>query len=346
MGSNGNDLSSKAKFEQSSESPRKTGSLNGAKTGASSGQLARGLAFFSIGLGMAELLVPRGVASICGISKPNTKLIRLFGAREIASGIAILNTSENPEAAVWSRVAGDAMDLACLGKAMASSTAMKGRVAFATAGVLAVTALDVMCAKGCRTENGTASDSTSRRSLIIGRSAQDLYTVWRDFERLPEFIPELRSVEITSPTRSHWKATSVGGMNLVWDSEIVEDRPNELIAWRSLPNSSVEHSGSVQFESAPANRGTLVTIEIRYVPPVGAVTAVLAKVLREDPGQIALEALRRFKQLMEVGEVTLSDGAVWNNGFWSQRPAQPLNSKELNESSDLSLPTAHRTATA
>src|SRR5919205_461879 len=106
-------------------------------------RLAKGLGWFSVGLGLAELLAPRAIASISGVSKERTGLIRLYGLRELASGIAIFS-QEKPTEAVWSRVAGDALDLVSLGVACTSPDAKLGRVAFATANVLAVTALDVI----------------------------------------------------------------------------------------------------------------------------------------------------------------------------------------------------------
>src|ERR687889_839083 len=123
-------------------------------------QLARGLGWFSIGLGLAELLAPRGVAKVAGM-RGNTALIRLFGLREIASGLAIFAGGRRPAGPVWSRVVGDALDLACLGAAYANPGNDKARLTFATANVLAVTALDVLCAQqlgaegnGARTERG------------------------------------------------------------------------------------------------------------------------------------------------------------------------------------------------
>src|SRR5215203_5798365 len=112
---------------------------------SSTKRLAKGLGWFSIGLGLAELLAPRAIANISGVSNEHTGLIRLYGLREIGSGIAIF-AQEKPAEAVWSRVAGDAVDLVSLGVAASNPNAKLGRVAFATANVLAVTALDVMCA--------------------------------------------------------------------------------------------------------------------------------------------------------------------------------------------------------
>src|SRR5215203_125505 len=108
-------------------------------------RLAKGLGWFSVGLGLAELLAPRAIANISGVSNRRTGLIRLYGLREIASGIAIFS-QKKPTEAMWSRVAGDALDLVSLGVACTAPDAKVGRVTFATANVLAVTALDVICA--------------------------------------------------------------------------------------------------------------------------------------------------------------------------------------------------------
>src|SRR6185312_9712384 len=113
------------------------------KSGAT--RLARGLGWFSIGLGLTELLAPRAIASISGVSNKHTGLIRLYGLRELAAGVAIFS-QKKPTEAVWSRVAGDALDLVSLGVACTAPDAKRGRITFATANVAAVTALDVICA--------------------------------------------------------------------------------------------------------------------------------------------------------------------------------------------------------
>src|SRR5918997_5323081 len=109
-------------------------------------RLAKGLGWFSIVLGLTELLAPRAIANISGVSNAHTGLIRLYGLREIASGIGIF-AQKNPAEAMWSRVAGDAVDLASLGYACSAPDAKRGRITFATTSVLAVTALDIICAK-------------------------------------------------------------------------------------------------------------------------------------------------------------------------------------------------------
>jgi uncharacterized membrane protein len=303
--------------------------------GVSAEQLAQGLGWFSIGLGLAELLAPRGVAKIAGV-RGNTALIRLFGLREIASGIAIFAQGRRPAAAVWSRVAGDALDLAALAAAAASPGSNKGRVAFATANVLAVTALDVLCAQrlsGGNQNRGEGGTNQVKKSLIINRAPEELYQFWRDFENLPRFMKHLKDVRVTGDGRSHWVASAPAGTSVEWDAEVTEDRPNELIAWRSLEGSEVENKGSVRFDPAPGNRGTIVRVEIEYTPPGGALGAAVAWLSGTDAGQQAQESLRCFKQVMETGEVVVSDGTVWDNGLLTQRPAQPVSREELAQTS-------------
>jgi uncharacterized membrane protein len=288
--------------------------------------LARGLAYFSIGLGLAEILAPRGVARIAGARRGNTALMRLLGLREIAHGVAILTSGRRPAAAVWSRVAGDAVDLACLAGVFASPDSNKGRAAFATANVLGVAALDVLCAQllseGPAATAG-AGPVSAVTTLVINRPARELYDRWRDFERLPEFMHHLEAVHVTGERRSHWVAKAPAGMSVEWDAEITEDVPGERIAWRSLEGADVENSGSVSFVEAAGGRGTVVRVELTYSPPGGVLGKWGARLFGEEPEQQALSDLRRFKQLMETGEVMLSDGSLVGTGVTEQRPAQP-----------------------
>jgi uncharacterized membrane protein len=309
------------------------GALTDALEGVDAEKLARGLGWFSIGLGLAEVLAPGGIAKISGVSRKNTGLIRLLGLREIAHGVGIFSQGRRPTEALWARVVGDALDLACLGAAFASPETKKGRLAFATANVLAVTALDVLCAQqlsGGEGEGGGTKKGTTqvKNSLIINRAPEELYQYWHDFENLPRIMHHLESVRVTGAGRSHWVAKAPAGTSVEWDAEVTEDRPNELIAWRSLEGSQVENSGSVRFEPAPGNRGTVVKVEINYTPPGGPLGSLVAKLFGEEPGQQAQESLRCFKQLMETGEVVVSDGTFWDNGYLSQRPAQPVSREE------------------
>jgi uncharacterized membrane protein len=179
--------------------------------------------------------------------------------------------------------------------------------------------------------------------LIIDRPAEELYQSWRNFEQLPRFMRSLESVTVSAGRRSHWVAKTPAGLTVKWDAEIVEDKPGQLISWRSVEGSEINNSGSVHFRPAPGNRGTIVTVELNYDLPGGGVTNALAKLLREDPGVLAQESLRLFKQMMEVGEVTVSDGALWDNGFLTQRPAQPAEAQETNSPT---IPAERRAAAA
>jgi uncharacterized membrane protein len=297
--------------------------------GANPKKLARGLGIFSIGLGLTEFLAPEKVANLIGVRRSNTLLIRLFGLREIASGVAIFVQGRRPRQAVWSRVAGDALDLAALGAAFNSRRSNRAKLAFATANVVAVSALDVKCAKQLSDSSYESYGVPSRsdrsaaiKSLIINRPPEELYQAWRQFENLPRFMKQLESVTATSPTRSHWVAIGPGGRRVEWDAEITDDRPNEHIAWRSV-RGDVGHSGFVRFERAPGNRGTIVKIKLHYKLPGGKFGAGLAKLFGQDPSQRAKQALRHFKQLMETGEVVVSESTLHGNDLLSQRPAQP-----------------------
>ncbi len=297
-------------------------------------RLANGLGWFSVGLGLAEIAIPEKLARFIGISDKSRSLsvMRFYGLRELAAGVGILS-QRRPAGWLWARVAGDAVDLASLGSAMTDSNADRARVATATAAVLGVTALDVLCAQdmssGSKTESRAGKihqrDSAKRgvrltQTIIINRSPEELYRFWRDFNNLPTFMAHLASVQITGDTRSHWVANGPGGKKVEWDAEIVDDQANSHIAWRSLPNSDVDSSGSVRFERAPGGRGTLVKVQITYAPPGGALAAKIAKLFREEPGQQVEDDLRAFKQLMETGEVAKSDASI-HRGMHAAQPA-------------------------
>ena len=269
---------------------------------------ANGLGWFSIALGLAEVAAPRGIARLIGVRPDHSTLIRAMGLRELASGVGIL-TQRTPATALWSRVGGDAMDLACLGAALFSPQAERARVLTAGAAVAGVTVLDVLCAqqlsRGAETRGGVMPITVT---LAINRSASDLYGFWRDFANLPRFMRHLESVRVSGDRRSHWVAKGPAGTTVEWDAEITEDRPNEVIAWRTGETSDVDHSGSIRFSPAPQGRGTYVTVQMQYRPPGGALGAAFAALFGEDPSQTVKADLRRFKQLMETGEIITTAG--------------------------------------
>ncbi|MBD0315223.1 MAG: SRPBCC family protein [Nitrospiraceae bacterium] len=276
------------------------------------------LGWFSIGLGLLELAAPRRLARSIGVDD-HRLLVRSLGMREIISGVGIL-TQRQPAGWMWSRVAGDAMDLALLGAAFrVPGAGRRSRVALATAAVAGVTLADLFVSRRL-TESGSHGGLVQvSQSVTINRTAEDLYAVWRRFENLPPMLPHLASVRAVSDTRSHWVVRGPAGTSVEWDADIVEDRPNQHIAWQALPDADIRHAGSVRFRSAPAQRGTEVTVTFDYVPPAGRLGSAVATLFGVEPAQQVYEGLRAFKQIMETGEILRSDASIHRG----MHPAQP-----------------------
>jgi uncharacterized membrane protein len=145
------------------------------------------------------------------------------------------------------------------------------------------------------------------QTVTVNRPAEELYRYWHDLANLPRFMKHLVYVQ-PNGERSHWAARGPAGTTVEWDAEIVNERPNQLIAWRSLAGSTVETAGSVHFTPAPAGRGTVVHVELKYNPPAGKVGAAVAKLFGEEPNQQVRADLLRFKQIMEAGETAATRG--------------------------------------
>jgi uncharacterized membrane protein len=166
----------------------------------------------------------------------------------------------------------------------------------------------------------------ARTAVTIKRPVEEVYGFWRDFTNLPSFMYHLRSVEPAGNGRSHWTANAPAGATVDWDAELVEDQPNRRIAWASLEGSKVANSGSVAFTPAPGGDGTEVRVELSYDPPGGALGKVVAKLFGEEPQQQITDDLRRLKQVLETGEVVLSEGSPEGTRtarLVRQRPAEP-----------------------
>ncbi|HWE48379.1 MAG TPA: SRPBCC family protein [Bryobacteraceae bacterium] len=269
-------------------------------------KLATGLGWFSIGLGLAELLAPRRIQRLTGTSN-NKTLIRGFGLREIASGVGILEKPHDPKL-VWSRVAGDAMDLVSLGSALTSRKNDRLKTAGAFAAVAGVTAVDVLCAQRMsRQHHKSPTMAEAKGSIVINHSPEESYRFWRNLESLPQFMQFISRVQVTGDRQSHWVAAFPGGKSVEWDAELTEDVPDRRIAWRSSRGSDVYHFGAVDFEPAPGGRGTVVKVRMNYGGP-GTAAAVFAKLAGKSPEQILHKDLKRFKQLIETGEIITTEG--------------------------------------
>ena len=289
----------------------------------SSDGLALGLAWFSIALGVAELVAPSSVARLIGVPDDGRQesMLRAFGARELANGVAIL-TQPDSAAWMWARVGGDAIDLAYLGAAAGSEGAEQQRLNAAAAAVLGVTVLDVLSAtRQGRTLGRDRGRSRGRVSVThavtVNRPIEEVYRFWRRLDEFPRFMGHLESVETIGERRSRWRAKGPAGLTFEWEAEMTEDVENERIAWRSVPGSEVETSGSVRFGRAPGARGTEVRVTLQYSPPAGRLGRTIAWLFGEEPEQQVRNDLRRFKQIVETGEVVLSEGPGLS------RPAQP-----------------------
>ena len=146
------------------------------------------------------------------------------------------------------------------------------------------------------------------RSMTINRPIGELFAFWRDLSNLPTFMSHLRSVEILSEKRSRWKAKGPAGLSFEWEAEIVNEKPDALIAWQSCDGSSVPNWGVVRFSPAPGHRGTEISVQLEYEPIAGATGVALAKLFGEEPSQQIEEDLRRLKRMMEAGEIPTTAG--------------------------------------
>jgi len=148
--------------------------------------------------------------------------------------------------------------------------------------------------------------ATSLRAFLINRDRETLYNFWKDFRNLPRFMETLKEVRMLDGGRSCWIVEGPGGKDVELISEITEDQPGRRIAWTSREGSDVDHEGWIEFTDNAFGRGTEVRLFISYDPPGGVVGKVVAKVMQREPRIQARRELRRFKQLMETGEVSTS----------------------------------------
>ena len=146
------------------------------------------------------------------------------------------------------------------------------------------------------------------RSVTVNRPPAELYRFWRDFRNLPRVMSHLQSVTVIDDKRSLWVARAPAGRTVEWDAEIITERENELIGWRSLEGAEIANAGSVHFRPAPGGRGTEIRVELVYDPPLGPAGAALASLFQEEPSQQVREDLRHFKQMVEAGEIPTNDG--------------------------------------
>ncbi|MCY7270559.1 MAG: SRPBCC family protein [Sphingomonas bacterium] len=153
------------------------------------------------------------------------------------------------------------------------------------------------------------------RSQTINRPRREVYDRWRDFTRFPDFMDNVRSVTKVDDKTSRWTIEAPAGKTVELVTEITHDVPGERIAWKSVEESQIDTAGEVLFKDAAPGRGTVVTLILTYAPPGGTIGKIAAKLFRREPAIQARLDLRRFKQLLETGEVT-------TNASPSARPSE------------------------
>ena len=171
----------------------------------------------------------------------------------------------------------------------------------------------VAAAGGALAYLGATADSitherTARGTVLLNCSPADAYRFWRDFTNLQLFMRHIESVTVDERGRSRWTAIGPMGTHVSWTAEVIGERENEYIAWRSLPGSDLDHEGTVEFRPAPGNRGTIVDAIIRLRPLRGPFAYAVSKMFGKTPRFMMQQDLRRFKALIESGEIPTTEG--------------------------------------
>ena len=194
----------------------------------------------------------------------------------------------------------------------------KGTMALALTALAGVTAAGAMRGGQLSRENGRADgyapggalagEPEVERSITIGKTADELYQRWRDPGTLPQIMAGFATVRASGDSRMHWQVEGPLGRSFEWDAETVDDRPGEGTGWRSLPGAAIPNEGSVRFRPASGGRGTVATLRFRFDPPGGALGDAAVKLLGTTPLDLAADgALRRFKSLVETGEIPTTE---------------------------------------
>ena len=148
--------------------------------------------------------------------------------------------------------------------------------------------------------------AVSGNAVRINRPRQELYAYWRDFANLPRFMENVLAVRPFGDGRSEWTIAAPAGASVTLLTEITEERDGALIAWRTLPDSEVEAEGRVSFRDPPGGGGTIVEATVAYRPPAGELGRWIARLFGREPKVQGRRELRRFKMLMETGEIATS----------------------------------------
>jgi uncharacterized membrane protein len=138
------------------------------------------------------------------------------------------------------------------------------------------------------------------KEIVVNATPDRLYAIWRNFQNLPKILSQIERVEILSPTRSRW--TLKAPVTISWEAELINDKLNELIAWRTVGSQSVDHAGSVMFQPIGAG-STRVDVSLQYDPPGGQIGHAVASLFAEDAGSKVEQDLINFKRAVEEGRL-------------------------------------------
>lgn len=150
---------------------------------------------------------------------------------------------------------------------------------------------------------GAVEPMTVERTITVGVPADELTAYWRDPEQLTRIMGPVAEITGVGEDRHHWEVRPPRGPSLAWETEIVDDRPGELLRWESLEGATIPTDGEVRFRPAPGDRGTHVTLQLQFDPPGGKLGAAVVQRVGIVPKTVAETALRRFKSLAETGEI-------------------------------------------
>jgi uncharacterized membrane protein len=156
--------------------------------------------------------------------------------------------------------------------------------------------------------NDAATESVARGSVLLNSTPEEAYSRYRDFEDFPTFMHHLQSVIKIGDRQYRWTALGPMDIPIQWDAEIWDEQVGEFISWRSMPGSALTMEGTVRFEAVPAHRGTSLRAVTRFEHPAGELGRAVAKLFGKDPSFLMQQDLRRFKALVETGEIPTTEG--------------------------------------
>ena len=162
---------------------------------------------------------------------------------------------------------------------------------------------------GSRHADGQAAGVSSQaandvqRTVTVGRPADELHQLWRAPETLPKIMGHFAEIAVIDRDRARYTVHGPGGRSLAWETQVVEEKPGDVVRWETLPGADMPNEGTLRFAKAPDGLGTEVALRLRFSPPGGALGSAAMRLLGAVPSAIVAKILRRFKSLAETGEM-------------------------------------------